>query len=91
MPLFKLSCKNGHKKELLTTTSTLDSVSDEKKKCGVCGETMVRSGIGPTANVKERLDSGVMVRAVERYSDTERLFKERNQKADPNAGRKNRS
>lgn len=89
MPLFKLTCPNGHRKNLLTTTSSWDKVPNEKKKCHVCSETMSRSGTGPTANVKESLDNGLQVRKVERYADAERLYKERNKTADSNAGGRN--
>lgn len=38
---------------------------------------MERAPSGPSAQVKERLDNGVMKRAVERYKDAERLYKDR--------------
>ena len=62
----------------------------EKKTCS-CGEIMKRRATGPTANVKERLDSGLMVKAVERYADAPRLYHERAKSADPNEGKKIRS
>ena len=90
MPLFNLECPKGHFKKLLTSCQTFDKVPVEKKTCQ-CGELMTRKATGPTSSVKERLDNGIMPKAVERFADTERLYKERNEKADPNAGGKNRS
>ena len=90
MPLFNMVCPNGHEKKLLTSMPTLDKVPLAKKTCQ-CGELMTRKATGPTANVKEVLDSGLMVKKLERFADTERLYQERNAAADPNAGRKNHS
>jgi hypothetical protein len=57
-----------------------------------CGSVMERDVKGPSTHVKERLDNGIMVKALERYSDAERIFKERHDNADPLAGTKaNRS
>ena len=88
MPLFNMVCPNGHSKKLLTSAATFDKVPVEKKMCQ-CGELMIRKATGPTANVKEVLDNGVMVRRVERLADIERLIKNRNANADPNAGKRN--
>lgn len=42
-----------------------------------CGGTWQRDPTGPTTQKYERLDNGLMPRAVERPADAERLFKER--------------
>ena len=47
-----------------------------------CGGELIRQPLGPTSQVMESLDNGVMRKAVERYSEAERLYRER-QKADP--------
>lgn len=91
MPLFNVKCPNGHKSSILTFESSFDKIPSVKKKCKECGEEMVRDGTGPTSSVKEKLDNGLLVRAVERLAETERLYQERNSKADENAGRANRS
>ena len=54
-----------------------------------CGEIMNRQVKGPSTQTMERLDNGAMVRAVERYSDAERLLKDRHNNADSLAGQKN--
>ncbi len=48
----------------------------ETAKCQ-CGSEMVRAVSGPSATVKEKLDNGYMPRALERFSEAERLFRER--------------
>lgn len=42
-----------------------------------CGGAMRRAPKPPTTNVAERLDNGLMPRAVERPADAERLYHER--------------
>lgn len=91
MPLFNLKCPNGHTRSILTIQSNFDKIPVEKKKCKECSEIMTRNASGPTAAVKEKLDNGVMIRAVERLADAEKLYHDRAINADPNAGRKNRS
>lgn len=89
MPLFNLKCPNGHQKSLLTVGQSWDKVPDEKKMCPVCNEIMTRNGTGPTSNVKEKLDNGLMPKAIERYSNAEELYQNRNKNADPKAGGRN--
>jgi hypothetical protein len=94
MPLFTLLCtKCGFTKKLLTTKKWGEVLTSNGQKdllCPGCEKyLMTRCGKGPTTNTKEKLDNGAMVRAVERYSNAEELFKERNKTADPNAGRSN--
>jgi hypothetical protein len=63
----------------------------QQKTCK-CGCLMKRDTRGPSTHVKERLDNGCMVKALERYADAERIFQERHENADPLAGtRPNRS
>lgn len=90
MPLFNMICSNGHERKILTSEIYLDKISTKKKTC-YCGEPMKRKASGPTSSVKEILDNGLMVKRLERLSDSERLHRERNSKADPNAGKRNYS
>jgi hypothetical protein len=48
--------------------------------CTKCGGGVKRTPRPPTAFVKERLDNGIMPRAVERPADAERLYHERARK-----------
>lgn len=52
------------------------------KPCGKpdCGGKWVREPTGATSQVYERLDNGLMPKAVERPKDAERLYKERAKK-----------
>lgn len=86
MALFYLTCRCGKNKRVFSTV--FDNIPVEKKTCE-CGEAMVRTPNGPSTHVMEKLDNGAMSRALERYSDAERIFAERHQNADPLAGRKN--
>jgi hypothetical protein len=90
LPLFNAVCSDGHFKRILTSLPTFDSIPVEKKTCQ-CGKAMVRKAVGPTANVKETLDNGCMVKKLERFADAERLYHDRAKTADPNAGKRNRS
>jgi hypothetical protein len=49
---------------------------------------MLRMTNGPSTSIVEKLDNGSMVKALERYSDAERIFNERHQNADPLASTK---
>jgi len=51
--------------------------------CPKCKSPMKRNASGPTNQVYEQLDNGLMPRKVERLADAERLFKDR-AKNDPN-------
>jgi hypothetical protein len=90
MALFNLLCtKCGAQKRVFG--NTFESLTIQQKMCK-CGYCTVRLTKGPSTSVMERLDNGVMVKPVERYSDAERVFAERHLNADPLAGTKaNRS
>lgn len=45
--------------------------------CPKCAGKLVRRPIAPSTHVKEKLDNGAMPKAVERFADAERLYKER--------------
>lgn len=69
MPQFKFVCpKCGFKKSRL---------SKDHFECEKCKAQMERNPTGPTNQVYERLDNGLMPRTVERLADAERLNKER--------------
>jgi hypothetical protein len=90
VPYFKLHCECGHSKGKLG--SSFEALTEEDLKCVKCGAKMSRKVKAPSTLIMERLDNGVMARAVERYSDAEELFKKRHEEADPLAGAKpNRS
>jgi hypothetical protein len=55
-------------------------------RCRECGGPLHRAGLGPSTQVVERLDNGLMPRALERLADAERLFEEREREADQMAG-----
>jgi hypothetical protein len=89
MALFNLLCtKCGNTKRVFG--DTYESIDFRKKICK-CNYGMVRLVKGPSTSIMEKLDNGVMVKALERYSDAERIFKERHDNADPLAGKANRS
>jgi hypothetical protein len=90
MALFNLLCiKCGNAKRVFG--ETFESLTIDQKICK-CNYEMIRLTKGPSTSVMERLDNGVMVKPVERYSDAERVFTERHLNADPLAGTKaNRS
>jgi len=77
--VFNLRCKScGAMKRVFA-----DKLDVMKCKCGA---DMVRVMGVPSTHIMERLDNGIMPRALERYADAERLFKERHDNADPLAG-----
>jgi hypothetical protein len=90
MALFNTQCPKCYKQGRVFGDS-YESIPLEKKMCP-CGYIVQRLTKGPSTSIMERLDNGIMVKPVERYSDAERLFKERHDNADPLAGTKaNRS
>jgi hypothetical protein len=92
MPVFNAKCnKCGVTKKLLTVQSGWNCIDRAKLVC-TCGGKLQRHATGPLSSfTKEVLDNGAMPRAVERFSNMEELKQERLAKADPNAGRTNRS
>ena len=90
MPLFNLRCPKCYLFKRVFSDN-YDLLTLQQKTCK-CGYVMRRIVAGPSTSIIEKLDSGVMLKAVERYSDAERIFKERHEAADPLAGTKsNRS
>ena len=86
MALFNLLCtKCGNTKRVFG--DTYETVDIRQKICK-CNYQMNRLTTGPSTHLIERLDNGSMVKALERYSDAERVFNERHQNADPLAGTK---
>ena len=89
MALFNLLCtKCGSSKRVFGETFEELTIDQKVCKCGYCA---VRLTKGPSTSIMERLDNGVMVKALERYADAERIFQERHDSADPLAGKTNRS
>lgn len=80
MPLYNFKCpKCGKaKRKICSAEQSKDPIA-----CSDCSTTLERAPSGATSQVKERLDNGLMPRAVERLADAERLFKERAQNHDP--------
>lgn len=82
MPAFNLKCAEcGASTRRLARTFLLVNLT-----CDTCGGKLQRDPHGPSAQVMESLDNGLMPRRVERLRDAERLMKERSQNADPLAG-----
>lgn len=89
MALFNLQCECGTSKRVFS--DSFEIVNLQQKMCQ-CGKIMQRAVKGPSTQMIERLDNGSMVKALERYSDAERIFQERHDNADSLAGTKgNRS
>ncbi len=63
-----------------------DGSAVEKMTCKKCGAEVVRKPTGPSSQVVERLDNGMMPKAVERLADAERLYRDRADNSDPLAG-----
>ena len=86
MALFNLLCtKCGNTKRVFG--DTYETVDIKQKICK-CNYQMLRMTAGPSTSIVEKLDNGSMVKALERYSDAERIFNERHQNADPLASTK---
>lgn len=89
MPLFNLICPSGHKKRVLRPQGWKSTSQDLRCEViflnhdtlteTVCGGKLARDGSsgGPGALVKEVVDNGAMVKALERQADAERLHKDR--------------
>ena len=72
MPLYYFTCRkcSADVRRILTP----DQVSGAK--C-TCGGNLKRTPRPPSTHVMERLDNGVMKRALERFADAEELHRER--------------
>jgi hypothetical protein len=86
MPLFNLRCPHCYLFKRVFSDN-YDFLTLQQRTCK-CGYLMRRVVAGPSTSIVERLDNGAMPKAVERYSDAERIFKERHEAADPLAGTK---
>ncbi len=82
MPLYHLRCAACGREEKKMTSHP---VRDPAKACP-CGDWLKRTAKGPATRVMEKLDNGLMPKAVERDADAERLMKERAESADFLAG-----
>jgi len=51
--------------------------ANDEVKCRACGAAVSRQPQGASTTVYETLDNGLMPRRLERFSEAERLFKER--------------
>jgi ribosomal protein S27E len=60
--------------------------SDVDIRCESCGDEMSRVVAGPEATVMEKLDNGIMPRAIERNVRAEQLLRERARNAPREAG-----
>lgn len=70
MPQFYYKCpKCGASKRRIFSLEE----SKEPQACE-CGEAMVRNPKPPSSSSKEKLDNGIMSKAVERYTDAEELY-----------------
>lgn len=78
MPLYYFRCEACGKE-----VRRLCSIDEAKNKhsCS-CGNVLIRAPRPPSTSIKETLDNGLMGRRLERYSDAERLFRERAKKKD---------
>lgn len=74
MPLYYFHCDACHSdlRRILTPAQ-----AEAPQACRKCQGTMRRTPKGATANVVERLDNGLMTKAVERPAEAERLYRER--------------
>jgi len=86
MPSFNLFCQScGASTKKLADSWLALITSPTKRLCG-CGAEWTRNATGPSASKIERLDNGIMTRALERPADAEELFRERARTSDPLAG-----
>lgn len=73
MPLYGFSCPDcGQHRRLLAEGLPPAPL------CLVCSARMERAAAGPTARVVEKIDTGIMPKALERLAEGPRLIRERN-------------
>jgi hypothetical protein len=74
MALYHFSCSGCEEatRRLLNTPSEISS-----QICKKCGDKLTRVPNPPTCAVIEILDNGIMSKKVERFSEAERLYRER--------------
>lgn len=82
MPIFYYKCEPCNEQ-----VSILKKTASNALICDYCGLLMKRNAKGPSTQVMDSLDNGAMPRKIVRLRDAERLYSERNRKADPMAGR----
>lgn len=74
MALFKYTCKAcGTPKQSICEPEQVNSPPPCKK----CGGELTRTPSPPTTSSYEVLDNGLMSKRIERFTDAERLYKER--------------
>jgi predicted nucleic acid-binding Zn ribbon protein len=78
MPIFNLICNACGRKRRVVRAQGWKSTQEEVR-CPECSTRMERdaSASAQSAMVKETIDNGAMVKAVERFADGERLAKDR--------------
>lgn len=79
MPLYNFQC-DACKRTVRRIFDVQDVDSFEGSICfdnGACQGKWRRVPTGPTSQVMEKLDNGISPRTVERWSDAERVWKER--------------
>ena len=74
MPVFHYACTKCSKPHRRLCSFLESQVA---QACPACGGELTRTPNAPTTHVKEVLDNGAMPKAVERFADAERLYKER--------------
>ncbi len=79
MPVFNLKCSACWTPRKAIRPPGWNFSEDKWLRCDNCGAsgTMVRDPVPPTTLVKEVLDNGARVKALERLADAERLHKDR--------------
>lgn len=79
MPLYNFKCSGSCRttRRKILEPDKLNTIIGKTCWKPDCGGVWERDPTGPTNQVYERLDNGLMPRAVERLADAERLFKER--------------
>ena len=69
MPIYHYACPKCH---------VLRKTFKKGPKCDKCAIDMVRESSGPSLDIKETLDNGIMARRVERLKDIEEIMAQRN-------------
>jgi len=82
MPLFNLVCSECGEE----TRKLAKNKEEAKGACKICGGAQTWDAQGVSTQTIEKLDNGIMPRAVERHAQAERIYKERAMNADPLSG-----
>ncbi len=72
MPLYNVICPGGHADRRILEPEQLKGLM-----CRVCGKKVRRTPKPPTAMLKERIDNGLMPKALENFTDGQELTKTR--------------